>query len=186
MKAAGVIAKILVVILLLGGIIGIAMYFSGYSFYVTCEDQMVFDTAGGFKMTEDEELRVDVGYAFNFGDKKITGYSVKVVPNAISGKNFDFEMDRSLYSYQAEKDLTAGFNIVQEETYFTISPKGGITDILKAVYPDAIIGDCRQYAYDNMYSLIVYSHDGEEYVKLNFSVVEILEGVELDKEAIEF
>lgn len=186
MKIAGAIAKVLIVVLLLGAIIGVALYFSGYTFFVTCEGQTVFDSAGGFKMNEDEGMKVDVGYAFNFGEKDVTGYSVKVVPNAISGKNFDFEMDRSLYSYQAEKDLTVGFNIVKEETYFTITPKGGITDILKAVYPDAIIGDCRQYAYDNMYSLIVYSHDGEEYVKLNFSVTEMLEGVELDKEAIEF
>lgn len=186
MRIVGAITKVLIVILLIGTILGVAMYFSSYTFYVNCEGQTVFDSAGGFKMNEDEGLKVDVGYAFNFGEKKITGYSVKVVPNAISGKNFDFEMDKSLYSYQAEKDLTAGFNIVKEETYFTITPKGGITDILKAIYPDAIIGDCRQYAYDNMYSLIIYSHDCEECVKLNFSVIELLEGVELDKEAIEF
>ena len=187
MKVIGIIVKILIVAMLLVAIMGVIVYFGGYDFFVTCEGETIFDVGGGFTMSKDEPLKVDVGYVKTYGtqaDNK--GYSVKVVPNPVSGKDFDFVMNGSVYSFQSIQDLTAGFVIEEHDTYFTIAPKGGITQILRAVHPNAAVEDCRTQAYDNMYSILVYSNDGDKYVKLNFSIVEALEGVELDKEAIQF
>ena len=187
MKVIGLLVKIFIVLAILVAIMGVIVYFGGYDFFVTCEGETIFDVGGGFTMTKDEPLRVDVGYVKSYGTLvENKGYSVKVVPNAISGKDFDFVMNGSIYSFQAEPDLTAGFIIEESDTYFTIAPKGGITQILRAVYPNSAVEDCRTEAYDNMYSILIYSNDGDKYVKLNFSIVEALEGVELDKEAIQF
>ena len=187
MKVMGLLVKIFIVLMLVVAVMGVIVYFGGYDFFVTCNGEAIFDAGGGFTMTKDEPMRVDVGYVKNFGgEAENKGYSVRVVPNVIQGKDFDFVMNNSIYSFQAEPDLTAGFIIEEHDTYFTIAPKGGITQILRAVHPNASVEDCRTSAYDNMYSILIYSNDGEKYVKLNFSIVEALEGVELDMEAIQF
>lgn len=85
-----------------------------------------------------------------------------------------------------EKDLTEGFHITRKESSFIISPKGNITDILKAVYPGAIIGDCSKHTYENMFSLVVTSYNGEASVTVNFSVTGDVTGVEISPEVIEF
>lgn len=57
---------------------------------------------------------------------------------------------------------------------------------MKAVYPNYEVGDCRAKAYENMFSLVVTSYNGEASIKLNFTVAEKVEGVVLDKEVIKF
>ena len=74
------------------------------------------------------------------------------------------------YSYQAEKDLTAGFNIVYGENEFKIDPKGDLKKVLESVRSsqgnvEVDMSKC----YSNMYTLIVYSHDGEDFVKIHFT-----------------
>ena len=91
-----------------------------------------------------------------------------------------------MYSYQAEKDLTDGFVIERSETSFTIKPKGGITDILQAIYPNNVVEDCRDYAYENMFTLVISSYDEQSSVTVNFSIPEKLSGIELDKSKIIF
>ena len=72
------------------------------------------------------------------------------------------------------------------ETSFTLTPKGGLTEILQAVYPNYEVGDCRENSYENMYALIVTSYNGKASVKLCFSVLEKVTGVTLDKDTIVF
>ena len=112
--------------------------------------------------------------------------SVKVVPNKLVGKDFDFTLDGEVYSYHGEKDLTEGFEIEYGDTSFTIKPKGTITDILRAVYPGSVVEDCRNFAYDDMFTLIVTSHDGESNVKVNFTVSEDTEGITITPDHIYF
>ena len=94
MKAIGLIVKIIIALMLVVAVMGVIVYFGGYDFYVTCNGETVFDVGGGFTMTKDEPLRVDVGYVKSFGGEgENKGYSVKVVPNPIQGKDFDFTMN---------------------------------------------------------------------------------------------
>ncbi|MBO5411984.1 MAG: hypothetical protein J6A38_02725, partial [Clostridia bacterium] len=65
-------------------------------------------------------------------------------------------------------------------------PKGGINHILGAIYPDCEISDCRDKAYQNMYSLVVTSYNGTASVKINFSIDEPLYDIILDKGEITF
>lgn len=192
MKKQGNISKIIayiaiVLVLVLG--VGFLAYFTGgftsefKTFYVEIDGKEVLTSASGYTMTTDKPLTVNVKYTLTDENQ---GYSVKVVPNALEGKDFDFTLDGDVYSYSSEKDLTDGFIIERQDGSFTIQPVGGITDILKAVYPSSKIDDCRKYSYENMYTLIVSSYNGNSSVSINFSIPENVTGIELDQTHIIF
>ena len=180
------------IILALIGVLGFIIYFTGgfttdfTGFYATVDGEDVMSTGSNFRMKTNDPLKVEVKYVFASPKDEAKGYSVKVVPNPIKDKDFDFRLNGDLYSFQAENDLTAGFEIKQEDTSFTLTPKGDLTAILSAVYPGYTVADCNDHAYENMFTLIVTSYNGEAEVRVNFTVTEDIQGVILDKEVIEF
>ena len=180
------------IILVLIGIMGFIIYFTGgfttdfTGFYATVDGEDVMSTGSNFRMKTDDPLQVEVKYVFASPNDEAKDYSVKIVPNAIDGKDFDFRLNGDLYSFQSEKDLTAGFTIKRDGSTFTVSPKGNLTEILAAVYPNDTIGDCTDKAYENMFTLVVTSYNGEAEVRIHFTVTESIRGVILDKEVIEF
>ena len=180
------------IILALVGICGFIAYFTGgfttdfASFYVTVDGEDMLSTGSNFQVRADDPMNVEVKYVFASEDDHAGGYSVKVVPNVVKDKDFDFRLNGDVYSFQAEKDLTAGFTIEQEENSFTLTPKGDITAILSAVYPGYNVEDCSDKGYENMFTLIVTSYNGEASIRVNFTVTEDIEGVIIDKEVIEF
>lgn len=191
MKWGKIMIYVLIVLALIG-VCGFIIYFTGgfttdfTGFYVTVEGEDVLSTGNNFKISESDPMHVQVKYVFSSPNDTTKGYSVKVVPNPIKDKDFDFSINGDLYSYQAEKDLTNGFNIKQEDTSFTITPKGNLSAILAAVYPDSTVSDCENKGYENMFTLVVTSYNGEAEVRINFTVTEDIQGVILDKEVIEF
>ena len=180
------------IILVLIGIMGFIVYFTGgfttdfTGFYATVDGEDVMSTGSNFRMKTDDPLKVEVKYVFASPTDEAKGYTVKVVPNAIDGKDFDFRLNGDLYSFQSEKDLTAGFTIKRDGSTFTVSPKGNLTEILSAVYPEDTVEDCADKAYENMFTLVVTSYNGEAEIRVNFTVTESIRGVILDKEVIEF
>ena len=187
-KVGKIIAYVLVVLALVSAIGFIAYFTGGFTsgfktFYVEVDGKQVLTNASGYSIPEGESMTVDVKYTMS---EEASGYSVKVVPNKLAGKDFDFTLDGEVYSYQAEKDLTKGFDIEYGDTSFTIKPKGTITDILRAVYPGSAVADCRDFAYDNMFTLVITSFDGESSVSLNFSVTEDATGVTITPDHIYF
>ena len=191
MKWGKIMIYVLIVLALIG-VCGFIIYFTGgfttdfTGFYVTVDGEDVLSTGNNFKISESDPMHVQVKYVFSSPNDTTKGYSVKVVPNPIKDKDFDFSINGDLYSYQAEKDLTNGFNIKQEDTSFTITPKGNLSAIFAAVYPDSTVSDCENKGYENMFTLVVTSYNGEAEVRINFTVTEDIQGVILDKEVIEF
>lgn len=191
-KTVGKVIAYILVLLVVAGVIAVIVRFTGgftsdfKTFYVTVDGKDVLISAGGYEVTNEKPLTVDVKYTFGSAGGDVSGYSVKVVPHAVEGKDFDFTLDDQVYSFQAETDLTAGFDIAREETSFTITPKGGVTEVLRAVYPNNEIGDCSDKGYEDMYALIVTSYNGEASVTLYFSVLQEVAGVTLDQEVIVF
>lgn len=191
-KTVGKVIAYILVLLVVAGVIAVIVRFTGgftsdfKTFYVSVDGKDVLTSAGGYEVTNEKPLTVDVKYTFGSAGGDVSGYSVKVVPHAVEGKDFDFTLDDQVYSFQAETDLTAGFDIAREETSFTITPKGGVTEVLRAVYPNNEIGDCSDKGYEDMYSLIVTSYNGKASVTLYFSVLQEVAGVTLDQEVIEF
>ena len=180
--------SILLVLLIAVGAIGLIAKFTGgfttdfKTFYVSIDGKDIVTQASGYSLKKEEFLKVEVKYTFSSPDQEAQGYVVKVIPNSVEGKDFDFILDGDVYSFQAEDDLTNGFHIEKEETSFTISPKGNLTEILKSVYPNSTIEDCSQYSYGNMFSLVVTSYNGKSSVVINFTVIEDVAGIGLDKE----
>ena len=191
MKWSKIIIYALIILALIG-ILGFIIYFTGgfttdfTGFYATVDGKDVLSTGNGFRMKENDPLEVEVKYVFASPNDEAKGYTVKVVPNAIDGKDFDFSLNGDKYSYQSEQDLTAGFDIKQEDDSFTIAPKGNLTEILSTVYPNDTIGDCEDKGYENMFTLVVTSYNGKAEIRINFTVVESIRGVILDQEVIEF
>ena len=187
-KIGKVIAYILILLIVVGAIGFLAYNTGGFTsgfktFSVECDGKEVSTSASGFETTTKEPLVVKVKYNF---DSKASGYSVKVVPNALAGKDFDFTLDGEIYSFQAERDLTDGFNIEYEENSFTLTPKGNLTEIMQANYPNKVVEDCVEYGYKDMFTLVITSYNGESTVYLNFSVPEKVVGIELNPEVIVF
>ena len=191
-KTVGKVIAYILVLLVVAGVIAVIVRFTGgftsdfKTFYVSVDGKDVLTSAGGYEVTNEKPLTVDVKYTFGSAGGDVSGYSVKVVPHAVEGKDFDFTLDDQVYSFQAETDLTAGVDIAREETSFTITPKGGVTEVLRAVYPNNEIGDCSDKGYEDMYALIVTSYNGKASVTLYFSVLQEVAGVTLDQEVIEF
>lgn len=191
-KTVGKVIAYILVLLVVAGVIAVIVRFTGgftsdfKTFYVSVDGKDVLTSAGGYEVTNEKPLTVDVKYTFGSAGGDVSGYSVKVVPHAVEGKDFDFTLDDQVYSFQAETDLAAGFDISREETSFTITPKGGVTEVLRAVYPNNEIGDCSDKGYEDMYALIVTSYNGEASVTLYFSVLQEVAGVTLDQEVIVF
>ena len=191
-KTAVKIVAVILAVLVLAGVVGVIVRFTGgftsdfKTFYVTVDGKDVMSSAGGIDATPEKPLNVDVKYAFNSLGGDISGYSAKVVPHAVEGKDFDFTLDGQAYSFQAETNLTGGFDIEYGEESFTVTPKGGVDDVLKGVYPNNEIGDCEDKGYADMYSLVITSYNGEATVTVHFSAYEEVCEITLDKEVIVF
>ena len=156
------------------------------TFYVTVNDRDVMTTSGGYVLTPNEPLSVEVKYTFAFDAEEVQGYSVKVVPNKLANQDFDFTLNGEVYSFQAEKDFTAGFDIEYGATSFSIRSKGTLTDTLQAVYPHYVVGNYDDKTYKDMFTLVVASYNQEASVSLTFTVASKPTGVTLDREVITF
>ena len=155
------------------------------TFYVSVNGKDVMTSQNGYVVTPSEPLKVDVKYTFAFNKNETKGYSVKIVPNK-TDEDFDFSVDGETRIFGDEKDLTNGFVIDKREQSFTVVPKGGTPlEILKAVYPENEV-TCESKGYNDMFTVIVTSYNGESSIKLNFALERRVTGVTFDKEVIEF
>ena len=190
-KATTIIAYVLIVLALVGVIGFIAKFTSGFTsdfktFYVTIDGKDVMTEANHYAIGKSETMKVDIKYTFNSSNSEVSGYSVKIVPNVSEDKNFEFMVDGEVHSFYDIEDLTDGFIIEKSETSFTITPKGELTDILKAVYPEGEVSDCSEHNHYNMFSLVITSYNGASTVTVNFAVLREAERVFFDQEAIVF
>ena len=175
MKAKSVISIIgtlvLVVFVLAIGA-GVYLHFTGDNtsnsdFYLLYNGKEISSDVKGYKMSTDKTVTIYV-VDKTVAEGEETEYTVKVVPNKIKAKDFNFILDGESTSYQSIKDLTEGFDIVYEGNFFTIKPLGDITTILNAVYVNAEIEDCSEYTYEDMFTLII--SNGENTVEIDFTV----------------
>ena len=191
-KIGKIVAYVLLLLAVVAAIGVIAHFTSGFTsdfktFYVTVNGKDVMNSSGGYQVSPSEPLKADVKYTFGFANKENKDFSVKIIPNKTTGVDFDFMVGDETHSFYVEKDLTAGFRIDKTENAFTITPRGGtLTDILQAIYPDKEVGDCENNGYDNMFTAVITSYNGEASVELHFVIDGTATGVILDKEVIVF
>lgn len=190
-KTIKIIVYVVLVFVLIVGIGLIVKFTEGLSgdfktFYVTINGEDIMSYGKDYEFDYEEQVNVEVHYVFEKISNSDKGYSVKVVPTIVDGEDFDFILNGEVYSFQAEEDITAGFDIAKGEKSFTIQPKGTVASILQAVYPDKEVGVDGQPGYGNMYTLIVTSYDGEASVTICFTLSDGIQDIVLDKENISF
>ena len=189
----GRIVSYILILMVIVATIGVFAYFTnGFTsdfktFYISVNGKDVMTSQGGFVATTKEPLAVDVKYTFGALNKdENKGYSVKIVPNKIENSDFTYAVAGESKSFQSETDISNGFEIFKGEKSFTVTPKGEtIVEVLSAIYGKEIT-DCESKGYNDMFTLVVTSYNGEATVKLNFSLTLKVTGITLDKEVIEF
>ena len=190
-KATKIITYILLVLAIITVIGVIARFTNGFTsdfktFYVTVDGKDIMISSGGYLVTNENPLKVDVKYTFNFVTDEMKDYSVKIVPNKIENSDFTYTVDGESKSFQLETDLTAAFEINKGEKSFTVKPKGkSLTEVLTAFYGKEVT-DCENKGYTDMFTIVVTSYNGEASVKLNFTIAGKVVGVVLDREVIVF
>lgn len=187
----GQVVSYIVILLVIVAVIGVFAYFTnGFTsdfktFYVSVNGKDVMTSGSGYVITPQEPLSVDVKYTFAFNQSETKGYSVKIVPNK-TDEDFDFSVDGETHYFGDEKDLTNGFVIDKQEKSFTVTPKGSTPlEILQAVYPESEVS-CENKGYNDMFTLIITSYNGEASVKLNFALERRVTGITFDREVITF
>ena len=185
----GVIVYVLVVLAVIA-VVGLVFQLSnGFktdvkTFYVTVDKTIITDSFGGYVVTESRPLKGTVRNLSANSESK--GYTLKIVPNKLDGKDFAFTVDGKTHTFQTEENLTSGFDITADGDKFSLVSKGScVTDILKLIYGDSV-SDCNDKTYKDMFTLLVTSKDGKNEIKLNFSVSGKVTGVSLDREVIMF
>lgn len=187
----GQVVSYIVILLVIVAVIGVFAYFTnGFTsdfktFYVSVNGKDVMTSSSGYVITPQEPLSVDVKYTFAFNQTETKGYSVKIVPNK-TDEDFDFSVDGETRYFGDEKDLSNGFVIDKQEKSFTVTPKGSTPlEILQAIYPESEVS-CESKGYNDMFTLIITSYNGESSVKLNFALERRVTGITFDKEVILF
>ena len=188
-KALGIIVYVLIALVVVTVVGLIFQLTNGFktdvkTFYVTVDKTIITDTSGGYVVTESKPLKGAVRNLSTNSESK--GYTLKVVPNKVEGKDFAFTVDGKTHTFQTEENLTAGFEITADGDKFSIVPKGNsVSEVLKQIYGDTV-SDCDDKTYKDMFTLLVTSKDGKNEIKLNFSVSGKVTGVTLDKEVVLF
>ena len=187
----GQVVSYIVILLVIVAVIGVFAYFTnGFTsdfktFYVSVNGKDIMTSSSGYVITPQEPLSVDVKYTFAFNQSETKGYSVKIVPNK-TDEDFDFSVDGETHYFGDEKDLTNGCVIDKQEKSFTVTPKGSTPlEILQAVYPESEVS-CENKGYNDMFTLIITSYNGEASVKLNFALERRVTGITFDREVITF
>ena len=187
----GQVVSYIVILLVIVAVIGVFAYFTnGFTsdfktFYVSVNGKDVMTSGSGYVITPQEPLSVDVKYTFAFNQSETKGYSVKIVPNK-TDEDFDFSVDGETHYFGDEKDLSNGFIIDKQEKFFIVTPKGSTPlEILQAVYPESEVS-CESKGYNDMFTVIVTSYNGESSVKLNFALERRVTGITFDREVITF
>lgn len=114
--------------------------------------------------------RFDVKYTFGNNVSQKRDYSVKIIPNVV--KDFMFEVDGLMYRYSRVSDLSAGFSLNKQPTYFEFSTSTYVmNDILDRIY-DSHVVLVNYSEIDNPYpfSLIVSSYNERVNYRIDFAI----------------
>ena len=192
-KSAGWLAYVgaLLVLIVLVGVA--ARFTNGFTddfktFYIRVDGKEIMSSANGYEITRAKPMQAEVKYTFSFATDENKGYNVKIVPNATDkSKDFSFSVNGENRQFQAETDLTDGFEIEKSERSFRVTPKGeNLTGVLQTIYPGLHTAHIEEKAYNDMFALVVSSYNEKASVTIYFTLSSKVSGIRLDKEEIVF
>ena len=192
-KSAGWLAYVGIVLVAIIIVGVVARFTNGFTddfktFYLKVEDKEIMSSSGGYEFTNAKPMQAEVKYTFSFATDENKGYNVKIVPNAADkSKDFSFMVNGESRQFQAETDLTDGFEIEKSESSFRVTPKGeNLTGVLQTIYPGLDTAYIEEKAYNDMFALVVSSYNEKASVTIYFTLSSKVTGVRLDKEVIVF
>lgn len=192
-KSAGWLAYVGIVLVAIIIVGVVARFTNGFTddfktFYIRVDGKEIMSSANGYEITPERPLHAEVKYTFSFATDENKGYNVKIVPNAADkSKDFSFTVNGENRQFQAETDLTDGFEIEKSESTFKVTPKGeNLTGVLQAIYPGLDTARIEEKAYNDMFALVVSSYNEKSSVTIYFTLSSKVSGIRLDKEAIVF
>ena len=192
-KSAGWLAYVGIVLVAIIIVGVVARFTNGFTddfktFYLKVEDKEIMSNSGGYEITRAKPMQVEVKYTFSFATDENKGYNVKIVPNAADkNQDFSFTVNGENRQFQAETDLTDGFEIEKSESSFKVTPKGkNLTGVLQTIYPGLDMAHIEEKAYNDMFALVVSSYNEKASVTIYFTLSSKVTGIRLDKEVIVF
>lgn len=179
----------LVIIAVIAAVIGIVYRFTnGFNedfktFYLERDGEQILMSDTETEFRNGQAYRYEVKYTFDSGDAESKGFSVKVMPNIDLA--FSFTAGGKQYSYADAKELTDAFDIVKEDTAFTISfpAKFSLKSVLEKVYGKEVEVDERG---GHLYTLVVSSYNDRVTYNIDFGIVITVTGIETNKGSIAF
>ena len=190
---ATVIGYVLVVVILVTVVGLIYRFTNGFNedfktFYIEYDGNQIFTTDSKMSLDIGTTYRFDVKYTFDTENSEPKDYSVKVIPNV--ERDFDFTVDGERYLFSKEADLTSGFDLKKQDTYFeiTISSDFCLRYVLQSCYAgqEVVVPDEAEISNTYPYSLVVSSYNDSVVYKIDLSVGVDVIGVTLDQTEIVF
>ena len=190
---ATVIGYVLVVVILVTVVGLIYRFTNGFNedfktFYIEYDGNQIFTTDSKMSLDTGTTYRFDVKYTFDTENSEPKDYSVKGIPNV--ERDFDFTGDGERYLFSKEADLTSGFDLKKQDTYFeiTISSDFCLRYVLQSCYAgqEVVVPDEAEISNTYPYSLVVSSYNDSVVYKIDLSVGVDVIGVTLDQTEIVF
>lgn len=172
---AKVIVSVLCVLLVVLAICFVFKYTNGFNedfktFYIEHDGEQVLTESTEKKFHLQKVERFDVKYTFDNNRSQTKAYSVKIIPNAT--KDFMFEVDGLMYRYSSVSDLSAGFSLNKQPTYFEFfTLTYAMNDILDRVYNSHVtLIDYSKIDNPYPFSLIVSSYNERVNYRIDFVI----------------
>lgn len=191
---AKIIGYALVALLVTGAIGIIYKFTNGFNedfktFYVEYDGKEILTTDNKMTFNGGDVYKFDVKYTFEQSDSAPKEYLVRVVPNVQN--DFEFTVDDAIKRYSKEQYITAGFEIVKNDTSFELHIPEGLTiqSVLSKVYGGKKVSVPVTADKDNPmpFKLVISSYNEKVSINIAFRVGgDKVAGVALDQTDIVF
>lgn len=194
-KIVKAISALLVFLLCVGIFAMVARFTNGFTedfktFYITYNGKKLFSSDNQFFLAREEEHRFDVTYVFEFLDddeEPNKDYNVKIIPNVDDKTDFTFTIDGEEYAYSEVGELTKGFLLDKQDTYFILSLTKDtcLESVLEGVYGKDVDAPKDEYCPSPyLYTLVITSYDESVTYFIDFAIGKGVTEIELDTDKV--
>lgn len=189
-----------IVIAIILGVAGVVAYLfiRPQGMYVRYGNEFIAHDNNGIRFAFDgSDIVFKIENSEGWGAYNVSACNVKIVPNVNAERDFKFVLtsDNSEKLFSAEKEYTKAFLSSRDSEYITVSESGEFAisvksifmkDILTSIYGEVAMSETEEYAtwVFPYFAISVTSPDEKYNLKIPFTALVNVEGVELDKSEV--